>query len=262
MSASYAKAPLSELICGVIFQNNFLIEKSILFEIIGELSKSEYPIIQTTPPIFEEEPVGGQLIMNMNYANTGFTLYRLISDDKKWMLQIQQNIILLNWMRPDDQVVGYYPGFEAVYEKFKKVLNLVKKKLVDSGSPIDFYKQVKTYTLTYQDRIFWQEHINDLSEINKILRISVPIIPGTDSAPDNIFVRYTLPLKEINGYGVISINSAVIHQNNQLLILECRIKGKYEGEDKTDQWFAKANEIQVKSFEHSIQEDILLKWRH
>jgi uncharacterized protein (TIGR04255 family) len=195
----------------------------------------------------------------MNYSNAGFSLYRLTSADKKWMIQIQQNFILLNWIRQDDQIVGQYPGFEVVYKRFKTVLDRVKEKFRQAQGDIDFYKQIKTYTLTYQDRIFWQEHIENLSSINKLLNLSVPTIPGADNI-DNISVKYTLPFKEIGGYGVMSINSAIIPPSNNILILECRIKGKYEGE-RIDDWFKSANQVQVKSFENIIENNILKKWK-
>ncbi len=95
MAITYQKAPISELICGVIFTNNILAHELILFELLFEL-KDEYPDINTQPPIFEEELQDYKVFTTVNTAATGFSLYRLSSDDKKFMIQIQQNLVLVN----------------------------------------------------------------------------------------------------------------------------------------------------------------------
>lgn len=263
MAITYQKAPISELIFGVIFNNNLLANDYILFELISELKK-EYPILHTQPPIFEEELQGYNVFQNINIASSGFSLYRLSSSDKRYLIQLQQNFIILNWVRNDDQKVGLYPGFSEVYERFKKIFSIVESKFSSFNTEIDLYRNIKAFTLHYQDRVFYKAHIPDLSAIEEIINIKIPSIKSLDDSinpANNIFSKYTIPMNNLNGYSIVSINTGLSKPTNeQVLIVECRLKGKYDG-NKLDDWFKSAHEIQVKFFENFFTTKILDSWK-
>lgn len=262
MAVTYQKAPISELICGVIFTNNILAHELILFELLFEL-KDEYPDINTQPPIFEEEIQDYKVFSTINTTATGFSLYRLSSADKKFMIQIQQNLVLVNWIRTDDQKVGSYPGFPTVYKRFKDIFSRIEQKLGKYIPDVDIYKHIKNFTLHYQDRVFYNNYINDLADLEKITNLKTPIITGADAKilpANNIFSKYTTPVKEINGYSIISINTGVSRSTNQqILIVECRLKGKFDG--KIDEWFNNAHSIQLAFFETFFKPNILDEWK-
>jgi uncharacterized protein (TIGR04255 family) len=263
MAITYQKAPISELIFGVIFNNNLLAQEYILFELISELKK-EYPTLYTQPPIFEEELQGYNVFQNINTASAGFSLYRLTSSDKRYLLQLQQNFILLNWIRNDDQKVGLYPGFTEVFEKFKKIFSIVESKFASATTEIDLYRNIKAFTLHYQDRVFYKAHISDLSAIEEIINFKIPSIKALDDSLDpanNIFSKFTIPVKSLNGYSIVSINTGISKPTNeQILIVECRLKGKYDG-DRLEGWFKNAHETQVKFFENFFTTKILDSWK-
>ncbi len=263
---AYKKAPISELICGVTFNSSFLISHSILFDLLSTPSlKSEYGAFSMHSAIIEEELQDYKLFTNINIPASGSVLYRMTSSDQNYILQFQHNLVLLNWIRGDDQKVGLYPGFKAIYQKFKELFLLIEEKVKHYEPNLDIYRHVKSFTLYYQDRVFFNEYINDLSHIEDIVNLKTPIFPGQgdDKVPvNNIFSKYTVPVKEVNCYSIININTGTSPQvNQQVLIIECRINGKYEGGEKIDEWFKIAHDLQVKFFDTFFNPKLLDKWK-
>ena len=117
----YPKAPVSEVIFGVTFSEA---RRSIreLFDAQKALS-DEYPRVEIRPPLVDETMSGFQITQELNPERMGSILIRLRSDDDHWMCQVQTNKIYLNWIRPDHEPVGNYPGFTAVYRRFRQALD-------------------------------------------------------------------------------------------------------------------------------------------
>jgi uncharacterized protein (TIGR04255 family) len=263
MSVKYQKAPISEVIFGVIFDTNLLARNSILFEIITELKK-EYPILQTSPTIFEEDLQENKLFQNINPDTAGFSLYRLMDNDRKLIVQLQQNFLVLNWVRSDDHNVGSYLGFTHLFEEFKKLFKLIQTKFESYNPETDIFKHIKSFTLHYQDRVFFKEYIDDFSQISDLIAMQLPVFKLSDNysvPPNNIFSKFTTPLPSINGYSIISINTGVtLPSNQQILVVECRMKGKF-AENSLDKWFEEAHKTQIIFFENFFNQKRLEEWQ-
>ncbi|MEO6903530.1 MAG: TIGR04255 family protein [Bacteroidia bacterium] len=256
----YTKAPISELIFGVIFNSSVLLKSRILFTLIEELSK-EYPIIQTHPAILEEDWIDNNLSVNVDYGKSGFSLYRLYSADGYYLVQIQQNCILLNWVKKDEIAVGKYPGFTVLFSKFKNIIESVILKFKDHEDlkDLDFKKQIKSYSLTYLDRVRMDSNNNSCL---KILNLKLPKITNeeNDVNPETILSKFVMPCPQINGHNSLTINTANDTHNNRILIVENRIKGN-NSLDTIDEWFIAAHKIQVDLFENLFTKEILSSWK-
>ncbi|MBS1572320.1 MAG: TIGR04255 family protein [Bacteroidetes bacterium] len=257
MANKYTKAPLSELILGVLFNSHTLAEGNVLFEVISGLS-SQYPEFKSMPAIGEEDLQGYTVVNQMDFDKTGFSLYRLVSDDSNWVIQLQQNYLSLHWVRGDGKAVGEYPGFDAVYKRFMSVFSFIKE-LYSKGRD-DFNNQIKYFSLHYQDRIFWEEY-SENNLIDNLLTINFPFYPtnNINIHPNNVFSKYTFPYDEIGGYGTVTINTGTTpYSNKQMLVIENRVKGKIEN---IEEWFKKAHTIQVDFFENIFSQKVLELWK-
>lgn len=213
-------------------------------------------------PLVDEELIGFQLNTTLNPQATGPFLHHLSTDDERWLIQLQQNKLYFNWIKKDDQPVGAYPGFSTVYKRFEDVYQQATAPTKKALSDISIDQLIKTYSLLYQDRLFWEAHIADLSQIGRILRINTPSVPGANKEsyfPNNIAAKYTVPIKEIGGFANINITTHT-SDGRQMLILQCELKGKVENQD-AKQWFQNSHEIQVKFFEQIFHQDILSQWQ-
>lgn len=122
---------------------------------------------------------------------------------------------------------------------------------------------VKYYELHYQDRLSWQKYITDLSEIDKILKIQIPFMPNLNGgiyAPNNIFSKFTIPMPDQAGFSIITISTASSEQGEQLLVVECSIKGKKVEALNRKEWFLKARDMQLQLFDQLFHAEILQSW--
>lgn len=251
---NYSKAPLSEVIFGITLKQPILEKNGYIFELINTFKKN-YPVVECILPIADEILTNFSLAADINYKLTGPILYRLNSTDFHWLVQLQFNKFFFNWIRKDADFVGNYPGFTKIYSKFSDIEKQIQTK-VNCVLPVKFYE------LTYQDRIFWQEHITDLSEIDKILRIKLPIVKTTNLkySPNNIFSKYTIPIDKINGFGLVSIDTATSKDNKQVISFQCTLRG-YKEDLFTDDWYKIAHDIQIDLFKDLFNENLLKSWK-
>ncbi|MDR4509519.1 MAG: TIGR04255 family protein [Candidatus Brocadiaceae bacterium] len=251
---SHPKAPLSELIFGMTLKKPIFGIQGFIFELIHEF-KSDYPLIQYGNPLEDLNLQNYILEPQINYNNTGPLLYRLSTHDSKWLVQLQFNKIFFSWIRKDEEEVGNFPGYNAVCGKFSQLVSFAQNKL-HGEFPVKFCE------LTYQDRIIWQEHIDDLSQVDKILKITLPTIKTAKSthAPNNLFSKYTIPVDTIGGYAIISINTATTKDDRQLLNFQCTLRGSVENM-LIDDWYSNANSIQSKLFTDLFNEELLTSWK-
>lgn len=253
IEAKYKKAPISELVFGLIFNAPVLQNNSIIFELLSEL-KIEYPKLTTQPSIFEEIFQSNEVINNLNYHNSGFSLYRLLNEDENYMILIQQNFILLHWIRKDDIIVGEYPGFSAVYEKFEKLLSSFTKLFNNYLPKNNIDKSIGTFLLNYIDRVDYKTE----KSINDILDFKIPpfIFNDEDSSMNCKFGRTINDL----GYSIVDINTQVDSFGTKILNVANKIKGKAEFENRKH-WFENANKEQNTFFESFFTETIRQKWK-
>jgi uncharacterized protein (TIGR04255 family) len=258
MAAKYSLAPISEVVCGVFFNNNLLLLDGTIFKLLTTLSSS-FQIIQTGPTISSEEVVNGSITTSTDYISAGFSTYRLTSDDHKWQVLIQQNMITVHWVRQDQENVGHYPGFNNVYKKFKEIFSLAIDTFGDEKS---FREHIKSCYLSYTDRVNFEIYKRDGQTIPDIITINPPAFSAFDKQykADNYFSKFSGPCDQINGYYITSINSPTLHGFGQLLIVENKVKGGLSPTDPVDEWFIKAHQVQVSFFESIFTQKILKTW--
>lgn len=251
----YKNAPVSEVICGVTFKSNVLSKENYFLKLLSDL-RADYPMYQILAPLFNEELSGHQMNVMVNSQLTGPALFRMRSADGAWLVQAQLNKIYVNWVRDDTKDVGNYPGYTAIYQRFKDVLLKVTNDL--NLSPDDF----QYFDLTYHDRIEWSEHIQSLSQINEIVNFKFPDLSVDDSKSDiaNFNSGLNVRLDDLGGFLIFNFLTATGFTGKQILRLEFSLKG-FRSDIGIDEWFDKAHLAQVKLFEKFLNSKLLSQWQ-
>lgn len=257
---NYKNAPISEVVFGLTFREPILGYKSLIFEVISEL-KRKYSIVLMTRPLANESLTGFQHGQITDPSKTGAALYRLLSPDNHWMVQVQSNKIIFNWVRLDERQVGDYPGFNNIYKEFLEVFNEISEIFNKNEAPrLD--QKILYHELVYQNRFPWENYIDTLSEMNKIIALKLPEIFATNEKklpPNNIFSQYTYPIDEIDGFGVLTINTGTSDTlKKQMIIFECKLIGK---SSNFEEWFEKSHQIQLNTFKNLFTPTTLESWK-
>lgn len=248
---NYPKAPVSEVIFGMTFSEKQL---SIEDQFDAQKALSEmYPRVEIRAPIADEWMDGFQLTQDLNPERTGVVLIRLRSNDGNWMCQIQANKFYFNWIRPDHEPVGNYPGYSLVYREFGKALHALSQRF-----PKFISDPIKYYDLSYHNRLEWQEYIDNLSDAHKIMRFRPPEIE-TPEGLNNSFSRYTYNYGPLGGYGIFAMNTATAVTGKQVLQLENTLRGIIPNES-SDDWFNAAHLVQYDHFKKMFTPEILEQW--
>jgi len=246
----YSKAPISEVILGISYKKPKI---PVDFILKNALFSDQFPIVEIVQPLFLEMLEGFQLEQIFD-QNSGSFLVRRRTGDRKWLLQIQANMLYLNWIRLDTEPVGTYVGFPSIKDKFLSILavleDIAKVRIRDDVSLCD---------LTYHNRVKWQHEITDMSEIQKIMRISTPP-KFSEQGYNNIFSRYTFHDFELKGFGLININTATAIDGEQLIKLESSLRGECSIDGDIDTWFEQAHKKQIGIFDQIFTEEIKAKW--
>jgi uncharacterized protein (TIGR04255 family) len=235
------KTHISEVICGVTLKEPVLGKAGYIFELVNTL-KPDYPVIRYANPLADGELKDFVLETSLNHDQTGHILYQLNTNDLHWLVQIQFNKFFHSWVRRNDEDVGSYPGYTEIYKKFSLL-----KTLIHDISKTEL--AVKFYELTYQDRIFWQNYICDLSEVDRILKIKMPVIKTGNRiySPNNIFSKCTIPIDKVGGFALVSVNTATAKNNRQIISFQCTIRGLNE-HLTVNEWYETAHVIQIDLF--------------
>ncbi len=261
-SPAYRNAPISEVVCGVTFTYGLLGTEQIIYDLLA-LFKKTYPIVEFRPPIVHEELTGYEYVNELNPAHSGPGAYRLRSADLRWMVQIQQDKVFLNWIRKDDESVGAYPGFGEIFGRFQQILEETDRQLGQKKEGLQLQKHLRRYQLLYQDRFPWKAHIPELAAINQLINIQVPTIPGLNAgepnSPNNIFSKYTIPLRDIGGFATMSLNTTTQQKLEPFIIFECNMVGILPDQEMKS-WFDITHQLQINVFESIFQKKLLNKW--
>jgi uncharacterized protein (TIGR04255 family) len=247
----YSKAPISEVIMGIGYRNakipvDFILKKALFSE--------QFPIVEIVQPLCVEILNGYQVQPNFD-RNSGPFLVRRWTSDEKWLLQMQANMLYLNWIRLDTEPVGTYVGFISVKDKFLSILADLEE-----NTKVNLRSDVILCDLTYNDRIKWQSEISDLSEIGKIMHVSAPP-KFSDQGYNNVFSRYTFHDFELNGFGLININTVTAIDGEQLIKLESSLRGRCVIDGDIETWFEQAHTKHNEIFERIFTEEIKAKWQ-
>jgi uncharacterized protein (TIGR04255 family) len=254
---SYTKAPISELIIGINFNervfNEILIHKFINNFIL------EYPRIEYLTPLPDEslESDKNLLAFDNNSAKSGIVLHRLRNESGSELIQIQGDKLYFNWIRTDDKSPeGQYQGFSKNYAVFRKLLNYLIE-----NTPNDVLSKTSYIDLTYHDRIIWPDYISDLSDIEYLLNLKLNINILNQSKLNVCNTRFISKLEEANGYITLSINTDYLHNiQNKILGVECSIK-QFDLTSDIDSMFVKLRDNQNKIFKNIINDKILQQWQ-
>lgn len=246
----YSKAPVSEVIVGITFNSPVFSIKTI-FDVQSKITQ-KYPIIEVRPPLADEELIDYQLTQGIDPAKTGPILIRFRSDDRKWLCQVQNNKIYLNWIRTDYEEVGHYVGFSTIFKYFKELTSSLNHTIIED-------KDIKYYDLTYHDRIEWQKYIKNISELSKIIHMEPPKIKKTEGF-NNVSSNYTYHVKELGGYGKLSISTDTAPSGAQILKFENVLRG-FLPDTSLDTWIDIAHNMQFDYFESIFKEDLLEQWK-
>jgi len=246
----YSKAPISEVIIGVTYKNNKI---PIDFFLKNALFSEEFPTTELVQPLFLEMLNGFQVRQNYD-TNSGPFLVRKWSNDSKWLLQIQANMIFLNWIRLDTEPVGTYCGFPFISDKFFSIIATLEDVM-----KIQLHNDITLCDLTYHDRVKWQSEISDLSEIAKIMNINTPP-KFSEHGYNNIFSRYTFHDFILNGFGLININTDTANDGEQIIKIESNLRGKCAINGDIQAWFEQAHTKQINIFEQLFTKEIKEKW--
>ena len=159
-----------------------------------------------------------------------------------------------NWIRPDTEAPGKYPGYTFIENEFIDTI-----KILDDKYRVNTLNSVKYFDLTYHDRLEWQEYIDSINDINKILNFSLPNI-SSGSGFNNVFSKYTYLEEMLGGYGILNINTGTAISDKQLMKFENVLRGYKEHLDQKS-WFEIAHKKQLDQFQKIFNEDILNKWK-
>ena len=247
----YSKAPISEVIFGVVYAKQKLSSDDIF--VLNGGFKDRFPFLEILSPLVIENLDGFQLVSNLDPLLTGPFLLRRRSSDNKWLLQIQSNSVYLNWIRNDSEPVGNYIGYNAVYEQFVCILDTIEKTL-----DIGMYEDISMVDLSYGDRIEWQKYIPELSKVKDIINISTPPIFSKEGY-NNLFARYTYEDSDLNGFGLLNINTATSIQGSQVIKIETVLRGNLQG-FTFPTWFEEAHKKQSFIFDGLFTEYLKGEW--
>ena len=248
----YSRAPVSEVIIGVTFDAADL-DLSKIFAAQHNLSGT-MPIMEIQPALPDGSLDEFSLNTEIDPSKTGPFRLRLRSEDRKWLYQIQQNKLYVNWIRHDTEEVGHYVGFNSVLDRF---LSLCESMEVTESSLVQ--PHVKYFDITYHDRIEWQDHIESISNLSSIINSEPPRIE-LPSGINNIFSKFTYHLPDLGAYGILSINSATSIKATQLLKIENSTRGVL-ADSTFREWIDTAHSFQLRSFEQLFTEEVLKKWK-
>jgi len=247
----YSKAPISECICGIAFKHSIFSDDEV-FKINSELS-NKFPTVTICAPLIIEKYEDGQIQPIFTPDVTGQILYRRKTRDKKWLMQIQKNILYLNWIRTDGEMVGSYVGFSTVFKQFIDLINdieeIVKK---------DIRKQACFYDLTYRDRIEL-DSADKTNEISDVLTVSIPS-DACSGTFDSFAMRNSFSDKDLNGFGIMDINTAVTIEQKRVLNLGLILRGQ-DFKQQIETWFDEAHKQQLTYFEKMVQPAMLEQWK-
>jgi uncharacterized protein (TIGR04255 family) len=239
--------------CGLVFKSGLLEKKFLLYRLIEKI-RSEYSDLKVQPAIFEETLHNGEILNNLDYNATGFSLHRLQSDDKHFMVMIQNNFILLHWMRQDKYKVGSYPGFESVLKRFQVIIDNFLELYNSEFPEIDLDKYISATVLSYVDRI----EIGGL-RLNDIVNIGDPAFYLDDVDPV-LKMHFAKNIEELAGYSLTNIQTQRNHFDAQILQVVHKVKGRFSIENM-EKWFHLAHKEQLSFFEHLFTTEIKAAWK-
>lgn len=247
--AKFAKAPLSEVVCGVEF--NAPDFSSIHFGLYWQAIRERFP----SPPL-DKPPIGALEIMA---SPPSLRRVWFESVDRKQLIQLQANRFLYNWKRLSEQ--DEYPHFDVLYPNFEKEWTAFQDWWIELDKlPL----QPIHYELTYLNQIdakFGWSSPNDTPNIFSFLDVGLP-----DRLPQLVqhdcSLLFSLPNEQ--GSLTMRLNQAKrIEDNSNMILLELTARS-IDCHISLSRWFADVHVFLVNTFvellSDSAKEDWGLTW--
>ncbi|MBN1972461.1 MAG: TIGR04255 family protein [Sedimentisphaerales bacterium] len=245
----YTKPPVNEVVFGIQFkkiQDFKAPHTGILWESFG---RKKYPQCKEMPPIshtienFDAVPTKTSPIIIEDIIRPPLPRIFFISEEKKHLIQIQEDRLHLNWRKLKTQ--DEYPRYNNLYPKFQEYwssfITFIKDMNLGSVEP-------DQYELTYVNHIPRGDGWVDISKLEDVFKHIQPNV-NTDflPKPENVSWRFSYVLPNNSGRLHVSIRIAVNKEsNNQIIIFDLTARGFIP--DKIDSWFGMAHEWIVKGF--------------
>lgn len=248
----YASAPVSEVALGITFKES-IVTQGTFFQLLADVER-EYPRFAYSAPSPEETLQADQTLENVwNPLDTGPALYRFRSSDAAWVVSVQFNKVYLNWVRADDQSVGRYPGYHEILTRFLALVERLKMP----------EEKTEYCEFMYQDRIFWQDYVDDLGRLGEIMDFIPPRLKfgGQARGPIHLRSAFQVEAPELGGRisMVISPGKPLQPAGRQILSVASVIRGAPAAGSRA--WFDQAHIAQHEIFEGMFRESVLESWK-
>lgn len=255
--ASFEKAPLTEVICGITF--NTAEFSSVHFGLYWQSIQERFPLLPT-----DTYPIGeiSVLAITPKLRRVWFR-----SKDQHKFIQLQSDKFLYNWRKSaaTDQYTDFddvYQGFHQEWQHFQQWWTDLAQQfqLVSAFPPLNLLETVQ-YELTYLNHIDssmgWKSS-EDTQKIFGFLGWEWSSFPLNQPTTQQINFEFALPHK----MGTLSlIITPGMRSEDNSLVLVCELTARsFDTKISTDEWFQVAHEYVVQSFVNLLQEDIKETW--
>lgn len=254
--AVFAKAPLTEVICGVTF--NAPEFSSVHFGLYWQHIKAQYPGLPK-----DTHPIGEVPLLSIPPKLRRVWFESL---DTHKVLQLQADKFLFNWRKLETE--SKYPHFQEVYQEFEQEWqrfqtwwdDFSKENPRESPSPFDRLEVVQ-YELTYLNQISealgWQS-VADSPAIFNFLG-GWKDFPLGNPQTQNVNLEFALP-DHLGTLSLVVGQAIKLEDNSPMLTCEITARSGFELDRSPRQWFEETHELVVKSFMHLLQDQIKQAW--
>ena len=246
----YENPPLTEVVCGVTFQNlDNLIAPHL--GLLWQQYQPDFPRVEEVPllpspiEIFEGQMLQGNLRLN-DVPPLPRELF--ISEDENTIIQIQRDRFAHNWRKLREEVA--YPRYANVIQSFQERFSVFENFIKNAGLEI----VPMQYELTYVNQIPEGDLWKRVSDIGNIFnRINFSFGEGLileEPETVNWRISFVLPNQSGRLYATVKTGATRTTDKKEVLIFDLTVRGI--GEDKSlsnmQQWFDIAREWIVKGF--------------
>lgn len=242
--AKFAKAPLSEVVCGVEF--NAPDFSSIHFGLYWETIRERFPALPLDKP-----PIGAIEIM----ALPSLRRVWFESASRNQLIQLQANRFHYNWKRLVEE--DEYPHFDVLYPNFEKEWAVFQEWWIGLDK---FPVQPKHYELTYLNQIDvghgWQSP-DDTSEIFSFFNVSF-----SDELPHLLSHDCRMLFSLPNEQGILTVRLNQVNRledNSNVLMLELTARSA-DCEIPLSRWFSDVHMFLVKIFVELLSDSAKSNW--
>lgn len=246
----YIKAPVSEVIFGITFKDPYLLENGQLYRLLAELQQRPASMELSGPIGDEVFDLNGRSL-EINPLVTGPVLYRFRNKEEPYLIQLQHNKLVLNWVRPDDHSVGQYPGYREIRPRFDELLAAA------TGDSLD-WDRVKYLELGYQDRLPVDDLGRSINELQESLGWKSPelSLPGRQEA---LFHYSTHEIKDPPAHLSLALRTL---RNREGKWMFSMYSGLFSNTNEPElSWFDAARTTQRAVFDSVFPFEVREKWR-